>query len=119
MPASYSQDFRNKVMSYLNKGNNCNAASIKFEISANTVRNWHNRYKSKGHYLAKKVGGKVGRITSQDVESYIKTNPNFILSDMGKYFNMSAAGAYYWLKKLGYSYKKKISPTWKLTKRRE
>ncbi|MDP4708674.1 MAG: hypothetical protein NWS20_01540 [Rickettsiaceae bacterium] len=31
MPASYSKDFRSKVMSHVNKGNSCNSASIKFE----------------------------------------------------------------------------------------
>jgi transposase len=119
MAASYSKDFRNKVMSYVNGGRSCNSASIKFEISANTVRNWYKRYKSEGHYLAKKVGGKKGRVTPQDIASYVENNPNFILLDMGKHFKMSAAGAHYWLKKLGYSYKKKPLPTWKLTKRNE
>lgn len=119
MPAPYSKDFRNKVMNYVNRGNSCNSASVKFEISANAVRNWYKRYKSEGNYLAKKVGGKKGRVTPHDIESYIETNPNFILSDMGKHFKMSAAGAHYWLKKLGYSYKKKILPTWKVTKKSE
>lgn len=119
MPASYSKDFRNKVMSYVNKGNSCNSASVKFEISANTVRNWYKRYKSEGHYLAKKVGGKKGRVTPEDIASYIESNPNFILSEMGEYFNMSAAGAHYWLHKLGYSYKKKTLPMWKPTKKSE
>jgi transposase len=119
MPASYSKDFRTKVMSYVNKGNSCHRASVKFEISSNTVRNWYKRYKSEGHYLTRKVGGKKGRVTPQDIASYIDTNPNFILSDMGKHFKMSAAGAHYWLKKLGYSYKKKPSPTWNLAKKNE
>jgi transposase len=117
MPASYSQDFRKKVIEYVNKGNSCNRASIKFEISANTVRNWYKRYQSEGHYLAKKVGGKKGRVTPQDIASYIKTNPNFILTDMGEQFKMTAAGAHYWLNKLGYSYKKKPSPMWKQAKK--
>jgi transposase len=116
MPASYSKDFRQKVMSYVNKGNSCNRASIKFEISANTVRNWYKRNESEGHYLAKKVGGKKARVTPEEIASYIKTNPDFILSDMGKHFQMTAAGAHYWLKKLGYSYKKKTLPTLRLTK---
>lgn len=119
MPASYSKDFRQKVMSYVNRGNNCNRASIKFEISANTVRNWYKRYQSEGHYLSRKVGGKKGRVTPQEIESYIKVNPDFILSDMGKHFQMSAVGAHYWLKKLGYSYKKKTLPTWRQVKRNE
>ena len=100
-------------MTYVNKGNSCNRASIKFEISANTVRNWYKRYKAEGHYLPKKVGGKKGRVTPQEIASYIKNNPDFILLDMGKYFKMSAAGAHYWLKKLRYSYKKKALPTWR------
>lgn len=117
MPASYSQDFRKKVITYVNKGNSCNKASIKFDISANTVRNWVKRYKSEGHYLSRKVGGKKGRVAASDIAYYVEENPDFILSDMGKHFNMSAAGAHYWLKKLGYSYKKKISPMWKLAKK--
>lgn len=119
MPSSYSQDFRKKVITYVNKGNSCNRASIKFEIAANTVRNWYKRYKLEGNYLPKKVGGKKGRVTNQDILLYVKSNPDFILSEMGKHFNMSAAGAYYWLKKLNYSYKKKTLPTWKQMKKNE
>jgi len=117
MPASYSQDFRRKVITYVTRGNSCNSASIKFEIASNTVRNWYKRYKSEGHYLARKVGGKKGRITSQDVVLYVSSNPNFTLLEMGTHYGMSSAGAYYWLKRLGYSYKKKSSPMWKLVKR--
>ena len=117
MPAPYSKDFRKKVIDCVNQGHSCNSVSIKFEIAANTVRNWYKRYKSKGHYLPKKVGGKKGRLTSQEVESYVKSNPNFILSDMGKHFGMTSVGALYWLKKLGDSYKKKTSPTWRHVKK--
>ena len=117
MPSSYSQDLRDKVMNYVNQGNNCNSAAKKFEISANTVRNWHKRYQSTGHYLPKKVGGKKGRVTPEDIASYIASNPDFILSEMGNHFKMSAAGAHYWLKKLGYSYKKKPLPMWSQAKR--
>lgn len=119
MPGSYSQDFRRKVITYVNRGNSCNSASIRFEIASNTVRNWYKRYKSEGHYLVRKVGGKKGRITSQDIVSYVSLNPNFTLLEMGTNFNMSSVGAYYWLKKLGYSYKKKPSPIWRLVKKSE
>ena len=113
MPAPYSKDYRNKVISYVKRGNSCHSASIKFEIASNTVRNWYKRYKSEGNYLSKKMGGKKPKVASQDVVNYVDSTPNFILSDMGKHFNMSAAGARYWLKKLGYSYKKKPLPMWK------
>ena len=119
MPASYSQDFRKKVIEYVKKGNSCHKASCKFEIASNTVRNWYKRYELEGNYLSRKVGGKKGRVSKEEVESYVRKNPNFILSDMGKHFGMSAPGALYWLKTLGYSYKKKTSPTWKQAKQRE
>ncbi|WP_395477715.1 IS630 transposase-related protein [Rickettsia endosymbiont of Pantilius tunicatus] len=88
-------------------------------MAANTVRNWYKRYKSEGHYLARRIGGKKGRVTSQDVELYVSSNPNFTLLEMGTYFNMSSVGAYYWLKQLGFSYKKKTFPTWKQVKKSE
>ena len=117
MPSPYSQDFRKKVIEYVNKGNSCHSASVRFEIASNTVRNWYKRYKSEGNYLSRKVGGKKGRIGEQKVKTYVNNNPDFILSDMGKYFGMSAAGALYWLRKLGYSYKKKPFLMWKQVKR--
>ena len=110
MPASYSLDFRKKVMEYVNDGNSCHSASIKFNIASNTVRNWNKRYKSEGNYLPKKVGGSKGKVTPEAVHTYVNNNPNFILSDMGKHFGMSAPGSLYWLVKLGYSYKKKAFP---------
>ncbi|MGC0372137.1 MAG: hypothetical protein DGJ47_000842 [Rickettsiaceae bacterium] len=56
-----------KVLNQFNRN-----ASIKFDISPNTVRNWYKRYKKEGNYLAKKVGGKKGRVTSEEIASYIK-----------------------------------------------
>jgi transposase len=81
--------------------------------------NWYKRYKTEGNYLSRKVGGKKGRISEQDVATYVNNNPNFILSEMGKHFGMSAPGALYWLRKLGYSYKKKPSAMWKQVKKSE
>ena len=81
--------------------------------------NWYKRCKSEGNYLPRKVRGKKGRVSEQDVVTYVKNNPNFILLEMGKHFGMSAPGALYWLRKLGFSYKKKPLPTWKQAKKSE
>ena len=118
MPRPYSKDFREKVISHVKKGNSYKDTSIKFDISLHTIFNWNKRYKEEGHYLAKKVGGKKGRLTRELVELYVKSNPNFILSEMGKHFEMTAVGALYWLKKLGYRYKKKATHSWKQAQKR-
>ncbi|KJV99863.1 transposase family protein, partial [Orientia tsutsugamushi str. Sido] len=41
MPKSYSQDFLEKVIKCINQGKGCNAASVKFDVAANIVRNWY------------------------------------------------------------------------------
>ncbi len=79
-------------MDYVSKGNSCHSASIKFEVASNTARK---RYKLEGHDVSRKVGGKKERIREQEVATYIKNNPDFILSEMGKHFGMSGPGALY------------------------
>jgi len=63
--------------------------------------------------------GKKPKVTEIELKKYIETNPNFKTSQMGKHFGMSNVGALYWLRKLGYSYKKKPFPMWKQVKKRE
>jgi hypothetical protein len=64
------------------------------------------RYQSEGHDQSRKGGGKQGRVREEDIKEYINNNSHFILSEMGKYFNMTAIGCFivaekieYWLKK--------------------
>tara|TARA_B110000503_G_scaffold135233_1_gene215460 strand:+ start:305 stop:1024 length:720 start_codon:yes stop_codon:yes gene_type:complete len=54
------------------------------------------------------------KIKKDDFVSYVNNNPNATSEDIGKAFNISASGARYWLRKLGYSYKKKPLHTCKL-----
>ncbi len=94
-------------MDYVSKENSCHSASIKFEVASNTARNWYKRYQLEGHYVSRKVGGKKGRIREQEVATYVKNNSDKTLEETEKQFGMSGPGALYWLRKLGYSYKKK------------
>ena len=119
MPSSYSLDFRKKVIDSIKKKETISSASKRFSISYNTVKSWYLRYQSEGHYKPKKNLGKKPRLTSEDVDNYIKKNPNFKLEEMGKYFKMSYVGAYYWLKKFGYKYKKNTLPIWNQAKKKE
>lgn len=119
MPSSYSQDFRKKVIEHVKKGKSCNEASLKFDISSNTVRNWYKRYKKEGHYEERIRLGKKGRINREEFERYVGSNPNLILSQIGEKYGISIRSASYYMKKFGYSYKKKRLPMWKQVKREE
>lgn len=115
----YSLDLREKVIKYIESGKSQQSATRVFGLNSSTVNRWWLRYKREGNYLPRKRAGRAARVNLPSVEDYIKKNPNFNCADMGKYFGMTAVGALYWLKKLGYSYKKKTSPMWKQAQKRE
>jgi transposase len=108
----YSLDLRKKVINYIKLGNTQKAAASYYELGLNTVNRWYMRYRKEGHYNPRKREGKQGRMCEKALEEFLSKNPNALLKEIGKFFGMTAEGALYWMKKLGYSYKKKASPTW-------
>lgn len=115
----YSLDLREKVINYLQLGNSQQSASKIFMLNPSTINRWWLRYKREGNYAPRKRMGRAPRLTLSQVTKYIECNPNFKSLEMGKHFGMTAGGALYWLKKLGFSYKKKTLPMWKQTKKNE
>ena len=115
----YSKDLRKKVINYLNKGKSKKEASEIFGIHRNTVSRWYNRYKNEGSYEAKKRLGCKTRVDYKKIESFVKDNEDAKLSDIGTAFGISKGYASIVLKKLGFSYKKKPFPIWKLAKKSE
>lgn len=117
LSSPYSVDLRKKVIKYLKSGKSQKSASEVFDLNPSTVSRWWLRYKREGHYIPRARLGKQPRVSLSEVKTYIEENPNFKSSDMGKNFEMTGSGALYWLKKLGFSYKKKILPMWKQVKK--
>lgn len=104
----YSIDLRKKVIDYLESGNSQQSASSLYKLNPSTISRWWLRYKKEGHYAPRMRIGKKPSISVKEVMQYINDHPNFKTSEMGKYFGMTGVGAYYWLKKLGFSYKKSL-----------
>lgn len=118
MPTSpYSLDLRNKVIKFLEAGNSQILASKVFALNISTVNRWYLRYRREGNYLPRKRPGAKSKINQEELISYIKINPDMKLQDLSKKLGISAWGVYYWLRKLGYRYKKKPIATWKLVKK--
>lgn len=119
MTKSYSNDLRKRIIEYLEYGRNYEEASKLFKVSISAIGRWYRRYKEEGNYQAKNRGGSKKKIDLNGLEEYVKANENMTLKAAAKEFNVSSFTISYWLRKLGYSYKKKTFPTWRQMKRRE
>lgn len=119
MTKSYSEDLRKKVIEYLIEGNSYEKASKLFKISISAIGRWYRKYKKEGNYVAKKRGGSKRKIDLELLQHYVNTNENMTLKEASKIFKVSIYTISHWLKRLGYSYKKKTSPMWKQMKKNE
>jgi transposase len=115
----YSRDLRKKVIEHILRGNSQQSATRIFKLSKTTVNIWYSRYKKEGHVEPRPRLGSKPSINFDDFKEYVTEYPNTKARDIGKRFGMSDAGARYWLKKLGFSYKKKSLPMWKQVLRNE
>lgn len=119
MTKSYSNDLRERIIEYLDSGRNYEEASNLFKVSVSAIGRWYRRYKEEGTYQAKTRGGSKKKIDLNGLEEYVKANENMTLKAAAKEFNLSSFTISYWLRKLGYSYKKKPLAMWKQMKKRE
>jgi transposase len=115
----YSNDLRKKVINYLEKGKTKKEASEVFGVHRNTVSRWKMRYCQEGSYEARKRSGYKSKLDYNRIELFVKDNADTKLSIIGAQFGISKGHAGLILKKLGFSYKKKPSPTWKQNRRNE
>ena len=115
----YSQDLRNCVINFIKQGNTQISAAKTFSLSLTTVNRWYLRYRREGNCNPRARPGAKRRVDLDALTSYIALNPDAKLKDLAKKFEVSIWGIYYWLKKLGFSYKKKSLPMWKQVKKRE
>ena len=112
----YSLDLREKVIKFIMAGNSQTEAAKIFSLNLSTVNRWYLRYRKEGNCNPRKRPGAKSKIDKESLKAYINKNPNATLQEISSEYGVSLWGIYYWLKKLGFSYKKKPLPMWKLVK---
>ena len=113
----YSEDLRKRVIKYLSQGNSQRQASSLFRVHVNTVNRWWVRYQKEGNYCARKRSGGPSKVDQPKLEKVVQSNPNIKLQELGSQFNISGFHASRILKKLGFSYKKKLHLSGSKTRR--
>ena len=119
MPKSYSVDLRERVLQYLEKNKNREAASRLFQIGVATIYRWLSRKKEKGNVEPLRRPYVYKKIDDQKLIAYIEKNPDHFLSEIGKHFNITLQAVFYALKRLKITRKKSSRSTRKRTKKKE
>lgn len=119
MPKSYSNDLRKKAIECVKEGSTYKQVSARFKVSLAAIGKWYKRYKEEGLYEQKHRGGSTKRIDILKLTRYVESNPDMKLKEAAKEFGVSTFTISYRLRELGFSYKKKPFPMWKLVKKKE
>ena len=57
MPAPYSQDLRERVISFIALGGSARAAAMRFDVSVSSAIRWAQRWRAEGHARPRAMGG--------------------------------------------------------------
>lgn len=116
---AYSIDLRERVIAYIKAGKSQKSATEVFGLHKATINKWWKRYQEEGHVNARKNLGSKPKVDRLLLERYVENNAEFTAADISLLFKVSKVSAYYHIKRLGYSYKKKPSPMWKRVRKSE
>lgn len=119
MPKFYSVDLRERVLQYLEKNTNREAASRLFRVGVATIYRWLSRKKEKGNVepLHRPYAYKV--IDDQKLIDYIEKNPDHFLIEISRHFNLTPQAIFYALKRLKITRKKSSPCTRKEMRKKE
>lgn len=121
MPKQYSEDLRLKVIKKVEEGEAIAKVSRMFSISRESIYSWIRIKEKTGSIKAKKGYQKGHSHKIKDLEkfaSFIQNNDGKTLKEMALKWPepISAKTICKWLKRIGYTYKKKLFITQKETK---
>ena len=119
MPKSYSVDLRERVLQYLEKNKNREAASRLFQVGVSNIYRWISRKKEKGNVEPLRRPYAYKKIDDQKLIDYIEKNPDHFLSEIAKHFNITLQAVFYALKRLKITRKKSSRFIRKGTKKKE
>jgi transposase len=115
----YPEEFRKKVLEYIDGFYTQREVAKMFKISEKTVWNWVNKREKTGSLKPKAVERKARKLESEALIKYIKEHPEAYLKEIAEHFGCVVSAVYQKLKKLGITRKKKLFYIKKEMKRRE
>jgi len=109
---SYSEDFRKRVMCYLDDSHTWKEAKTTFKISNATISSWRQKYKETGEVKDAPPRRKAyKKLDPTKLISYVEKHPDAYLKEIGDVFGCSDTAVMKAFKRLGITRKKRPSGT--------
>ena len=119
MSYGYSKDLKEKVLSFIDAGNQIVYTCKVFSVSRSAVYSWL-RKRKRGESLAIQPRSRAPlKIDGDKLQSYINRNPDHYLREIGEHFGATPAGVCVALKRLKITRKKRHLHTEKKMNKKE
>ena len=115
---AYSIDFRKKVLAYYEQTGSITEASHVFQISRNTIYGWLKLKEKTGELNHQVKGTKTRKVDRDRLKNYLTDNPDAYLTEIASEFGCHPTTIHYALKAMGYTRKKRITPTMNKTQKK-
>lgn len=107
MVQAYSVDLRERVIAFLEKGNDKKSASEVFAVSQRTVQRWLKQKTEKGTLQPIQREFAYRKIDYEQLKMYIEQHPDQFLCEIAQKFSVTLQAIFYACKKLHITRKKR------------
>lgn len=104
---SYDKKFRERTIEYLESGHTYRETAQLFGISPNTLATWVKKQKETGTLQDAPRQHKPRKITAEGLQAYLDKHPDAYQSEIAEHFNCKQASVSRYLKRHGYTRKKR------------
>jgi transposase len=87
---AYSEDFRKRVVEYLDEGHIWEETKITFKISLTAISSWRKKYKETGEIKDKPLRQRAyKKLDPEKLKLYVQEHPDAYLKEIGEAFGCS------------------------------
>lgn len=119
MAKAYSQDLRERVLSFLEKNDDKKAASSLFEVGIASIYSWIKRKKETGNLKPLHREYAYKKIDYDALKKHVELHPDHFLFEIAEVFSVTPQAIFYALKKLKITRKKRLRSIKKGMKKNE
>ena len=105
---SYSEDYRKRVIEYMDEGNTWEKTRETFKVSVTAINRWRKKYKETGEVKDDPLPPRAfKKLDPEKLRAYVEEHPDAYLKEIGDAFGCSDMAVHKAFKRLGITRKKR------------